>query len=201
MSQTRRLIYYILLNVFISACVTGTILFWYDRNIRADSAPSVSHQTQPEAGAANPQPTARQAQGGTPSPKQDIPIQIASVVGAGTLEAEVVSADATAKTLTIKGDPNKTVPVEGAAVAHLSHLKAGEKVKLTCRDNDKGEHQAITHIAMEKPAAKISWCTWVSESSSPACTSPRSMALRRMRSRSRPRPSSLTSTTTLPDSW
>ncbi len=90
MSQTRRLIYYILLNVFISACVTGTILFWYDRNIRATSAPSVSRQTQPEPAAANPQPTSRPAKGNTPSPQQDIPIQIASVVGAGTLEAEVV---------------------------------------------------------------------------------------------------------------
>jgi hypothetical protein len=70
------------------------------------------------------------------------------------VEAEVVSADAMAKTLTIKGEAgDKTVPVEGAAVAHLKNLKAGEKVKLTCRDNEKGEHQAITHITVEKPAA------------------------------------------------
>ena len=71
------------------------------------------------------------------------------------VEAEVVSADATAKTLTIKGDPNKTMPVDAAAASHLKTLKAGEKVKLTCRDNDKGEHQAITHITVEKaPATK-----------------------------------------------
>ena len=63
------------------------------------------------------------------------------------VEAEVVSADATAKTLTIKGEPNKTVAVDASAVASLKDLKAGEKVKLTCRDNEKGEHQAITHIA------------------------------------------------------
>jgi hypothetical protein len=68
-----------------------------------------------------------------------------------TVEAEVVSADATAKTLTIKGDAgDKTVPVEGAAVAELKNVKAGEKVKLTCRDNEKGEHQAITKIHAEK---------------------------------------------------
>jgi hypothetical protein len=68
-----------------------------------------------------------------------------------TVEAEVVSADATAKTLTIKGDAgDKTVPVEGAAVAELKNVKAGEKVKLTCRDNAQGEHQAITHIKAEK---------------------------------------------------
>jgi hypothetical protein len=78
----------------------------------------------------------------------------ATAVKTHVIEAEVVSADATAKTLTIKGDPDKTVPVEGAAVAHLKMLKAGEKVKLTCRDNDKGEHQAITHIAMEKAPVK-----------------------------------------------
>jgi len=66
------------------------------------------------------------------------------------VEAEVVSADATAKTLTIKGEPNKTVPVDASAAASLKMLKAGEKVKLTCRDNEKGEHEAITHIAVEK---------------------------------------------------
>jgi glucose/arabinose dehydrogenase len=66
------------------------------------------------------------------------------------VEAEVVSADATAKTLTIKGDPNKTVAVDASAVGSLKSLKAGEKVKLTCRDSAAGEHEAITHITMEK---------------------------------------------------
>jgi hypothetical protein len=70
------------------------------------------------------------------------------------VEAEIVSADTTAKTLTLKGDPeNKTVKVEGAAAENLKDLKAGEKVKLTCRDNAKGEHQAVTHITVEKAAA------------------------------------------------
>lgn len=66
------------------------------------------------------------------------------------VEAEVVSADATAKTLTIKGDPNKTVAVDTTAVGSLKNLKSGDKVKLTCRDNDKGEHEAVTHITVEK---------------------------------------------------
>ena len=70
------------------------------------------------------------------------------------VEAEVVSMDVAAKTLTIKGEPNMTMPVEGAAVEHLKALKMGEKVKLTCRDNDKGEHQAITHITVEKAPVK-----------------------------------------------
>jgi uncharacterized lipoprotein YajG len=71
------------------------------------------------------------------------------------VEAEVVSADAKANTLTIKGDPeNKVLKVDAVAATHLMHLKAGEKVKLTCRDNEKGEHEAITKITVETaPAA------------------------------------------------
>lgn len=77
----RRLLYFLLLNVFVSACVTGTILFWYDRNARAtSSAPAFAPQTQLEAGAANP--------GANASPNGDI--QIVSVVGADNLGAEVV---------------------------------------------------------------------------------------------------------------
>lgn len=68
------------------------------------------------------------------------------------VNAEVVSADAAAKTITIKGEKgNQTMPCEGAAVAALKTVKAGEKVDLTCRDNEKGEHQAVTAI---KPAKK-----------------------------------------------
>jgi len=78
----------------------------------------------------------------------------APAVKTHVVEAEVVSADATAKTLTIKGDPNKTVAVDTAAVGSLKNLKSGDKVKLTCRDDAKGEHQAITHITMEKDKTK-----------------------------------------------
>jgi hypothetical protein len=70
------------------------------------------------------------------------------------MEAEVVSADATGKTLTIKGDPNKTVAVDASAVGSLKSLKAGDKVKLTCRDNAAGEHEAVTHITVEKGKMK-----------------------------------------------
>jgi hypothetical protein len=90
----------------------------------------------------------------TQAPAPAKPAAPAQVAKTHTLEAEVVSADVTAKTLTVKGEPNKTVKVEGAAVEHLKNLKAGEKVKLTCRDNDMGEHEAITHIAVEKAPAK-----------------------------------------------
>ena len=64
------------------------------------------------------------------------------------VEGEVVSADATAKTLT-----DKTVPVHGKATARLASLKAGEKVSLTCVDNAAGEHQYVSAIKVQKAAA------------------------------------------------
>lgn len=63
------------------------------------------------------------------------------------LDAEIVSSDATAKTLTIKGTPdNKTLKVATSASSHLAGLKAGEKVKLTVHD------ETVTHITIEKLA-------------------------------------------------
>ena len=61
----------------------------------------------------------------------------------------VVAVDTTKNTITLKGSDGKesTGPVEGAAQKMLASLKAGDKVKATCRDNDKGEHQALTAIA------------------------------------------------------
>ena len=77
----RRLFYFILLNIFISACVTGTILFWYDRNERATaSAPAFIPPAQLDPAA--------------PASGADLnstgEIQIVSVVGADNLGAEVV---------------------------------------------------------------------------------------------------------------
>jgi len=70
------------------------------------------------------------------------------------VEGEVVSADAAAKTITVKvNGEEKTVPVHGRAAARLSALKAGEKVALTCVDNAKGEHEYVSAIRIEKAAA------------------------------------------------
>ncbi len=77
----RRLFLYLLLNAFISACVTGAILFWYDRNYRQ----AVLSPVQPapvSASDSTPQPTF--------NPQVDIPVEIVSIVGAGTLTAESV---------------------------------------------------------------------------------------------------------------
>ena len=68
------------------------------------------------------------------------------------VQAEIVSVDVEKNTLTLKGEmQNKTVPVEGKAVAALKTVKAGDKLTLTCKDNDKGEHQAVVDI---KPLKK-----------------------------------------------
>lgn len=67
---------------------------------------------------------------------------------------EVVKVDAAAKTVTVKGANNTemTMPCEGKAVSELASVKVGEKVDVVCRDNDKGEHQAIVGIKPAKPA-------------------------------------------------
>ena len=92
----RRLILYLLLNVFISACVTGTILFWYDRNYRSVSVSSV--QANVPANSQDGVPVA------TLNPNIDIPVEIVSVIGAGTLNAEwVVVRNAGTDSLNLSG--------------------------------------------------------------------------------------------------
>ena len=78
----RRLVLYLLLNVFVSACVTGTILFWYDRTYRASLAPVPQAAVPAQGDSAVPAASLQ--------PDEQIPVEIISVVGAGTLGAEVV---------------------------------------------------------------------------------------------------------------
>jgi len=78
----RRLLLYLLLNIFVSACVTGAILFWYDQNYRATLVPA------PQAAAPGQEQNVAPLE--TLPPDAEIPIEIVSVVGAGTLNAEVV---------------------------------------------------------------------------------------------------------------
>jgi hypothetical protein len=67
--------------------------------------------------------------------------------------AEVVSADVTKKEITLKDDKGEshTAPVQGKAIASLKTVKAGEKVTVTCLDEN-GQHKAVTAI---KPATAI----------------------------------------------
>ncbi len=76
----RRLLLYLLLNVFVSACVTSAILYWYDRNYRAVTLPPVNVPTA-SSSAAGSKPVATVQKG---------MVQIVSVIGAGTLDAEAV---------------------------------------------------------------------------------------------------------------
>jgi Lamin Tail Domain len=79
----RRLLLYLLLNVLVSVCVTSAILFWYDRNYRSVSQSAV----QPAAPLVSKNVAASQA---TLDPNAEIPVEIVSVIGAGTLSAEWV---------------------------------------------------------------------------------------------------------------
>ena len=102
----RRLFFYLLLNVFVSACVTGAILFWYDRNYRSASISAI----QPAA----PASVQQGATAATLKPNVDIPVKIVSIVGAGTLNAEwVVVRNAGTDSLNLSGwqlkDSNKNV--------------------------------------------------------------------------------------------
>ncbi|GAB4500314.1 MAG: hypothetical protein OHK003_20020 [Anaerolineales bacterium] len=79
----RKLIQYLLLNVFVSASVTGGILFWYDRNYRAVSQPAVVQFQATLASGNNSVPASNTAL------QTDIPVKISSVVGAGVLSSEI----------------------------------------------------------------------------------------------------------------
>jgi len=78
----RKLIQYLLLNVFVSASVTGGILFWYDRNYRAVSQPAVIQQAAPAS-------SSDAAPASNTELQTDIPVKISSVVGAGVLSSEI----------------------------------------------------------------------------------------------------------------
>ena len=69
-----------------------------------------------------------------------------------SMTTEVVSTDTAAKTITIKDEngETKTAPVLKKAVSKLSDLKAGDKVTLTCLDNENGEHQGVSAIKLAK---------------------------------------------------
>jgi uncharacterized protein (UPF0333 family) len=64
------------------------------------------------------------------------------------MTVEIVSVDAKAKTITVKDDKgeNHTAPLMGAAVTESKNFKVGDKVTVTCKDNDKGDHEGVTAI-------------------------------------------------------
>jgi Cu/Ag efflux protein CusF len=81
--------------------------------------------------------------------------QVNSVAAAGKthdLTATVVAVDIQAKKITFQDEAGttNTSPVLDKAVESLKSIKAGEKVVLTCRDNENGNHEAVIAI---RPAA------------------------------------------------
>jgi Cu/Ag efflux protein CusF len=64
----------------------------------------------------------------------------------------IVSVDVDGKKLTFKDDTgtSMTLPVLEKAVPSLKSLKAGEKVVLTCQDNEKGDHEGVSAIRVEE---------------------------------------------------
>jgi hypothetical protein len=64
------------------------------------------------------------------------------------LSAEVVSVDVEGKNITIKDTEGNeiTMPVMGDAIETLDTLTAGDKVILTCEDDQNGEHMGIVSI-------------------------------------------------------
>ena len=68
------------------------------------------------------------------------------------VQVTVVSVNADGKTMTIKGPDGaeKTVPVTGQAIGKMKSVQPGQTVTVVCQDNEKGEHEAISDIKMEK---------------------------------------------------
>jgi len=64
------------------------------------------------------------------------------------VKATVVAVDVEHNQITIKDESGaeKTAPVMDKAIEELKTVKAGDHVTLTCKDNDKGEHEGVTAI-------------------------------------------------------
>ena len=76
----RNLLLYLLLNVVISACVAGAILFWYDRNYRVATLSSLP-PVAPLVANGNPLSA-------TSDPNTKYSVELVSIIGAGMLDAE-----------------------------------------------------------------------------------------------------------------
>ena len=79
---------FLLINIFVSAAVTGAILFWYDRTYRQSvipPAPIVAPAPTDVSPPADDAPSTA-----TLNPDEEISVEIVSIIGAGTLDAEMV---------------------------------------------------------------------------------------------------------------
>jgi hypothetical protein len=64
------------------------------------------------------------------------------------MTVDIVSIDEKAKTITVKDDKGvlSTAPLLGKAVAEAKGFKVGDKVVVTCQDNEKGGHEGVTAL-------------------------------------------------------
>ncbi len=81
MKERQHWLPFLILNIFVSAAVTGAILFWYDRTYRQAVIPSAPISASVPAEVAPAVPL---------SPDAEILVDIVSVIGAETLDAEMV---------------------------------------------------------------------------------------------------------------
>jgi len=72
------------------------------------------------------------------------------------MTVQIVSMDMDTKMMTVKDEKGEehTAPVLGKAVEMMKMFKAGDKVMVTCQDNEKGEHEGVTAIKAAKPMSK-----------------------------------------------
>lgn len=88
---------------------------------------------------------------GESHPEAQHPAAAAAKTTTHDMTVTVVSVDAKTHTLAFKDDQGKEYHSKcmGAAVKEMATVKAGDKVTVTCKDNEKGEHLGLVGI---KPA-------------------------------------------------
>lgn len=71
------------------------------------------------------------------------------------LNAEFVSVDAEAKTITIKSNGRSIIlPLEGKALEEAKNFKEGDAITITCRDDDSGLHKAVVAVAKAQASSE-----------------------------------------------
>jgi hypothetical protein len=81
-----------------------------------------------------------------------LPLAAAAAESSHDVNGTFVSGDAKKNIFTMKLEDgtSSTGKAEGNAAKQLASLKYGDKIVVTCKDNDKGEHVAATDIKVAK---------------------------------------------------
>jgi hypothetical protein len=77
-----------------------------------------------------------------------IPVATMAANKTHDMAVQVVSVDMKAKKITVKDEKGEdhTAPLLGAAVGEAKGLKPGDKVTVSCEDNEKGDHLGVKAI-------------------------------------------------------